>query len=203
MITITNKEKLCGITKMKPTPRSMLVKQLRSLGVTDGAVLMVHSSMRSVGPVEGGAEGMLSALLEAIHPGGTLLMVLSADEDEPFDALRTRVATEDMGILAEIFRTTPGVQVNDHAAARYGAFGPSAAALLRSTNLHDYHGPGSVLERLVSLGGFVLRLGANIDTVTLTHYAEYLAEIPAKRRVRLRYVRANSGSRALMTPMAS
>jgi aminoglycoside 3-N-acetyltransferase len=39
----------------------------------------------------------------------------------------------------------------------------------------------------------VLRLGAAVDTVTLTHWAEYLARVPNKRRVRRRYERADSG----------
>ena len=48
----------------------------------------------------------------------------------------------------------------------------------------DYYGPGSPLERFVQAGGRVLRLGADLDTVTLLHYAEYLAPLPSKRRVR-------------------
>jgi aminoglycoside N3'-acetyltransferase len=43
------------------------------------------------------------------------------------------------------------------------------------------------------MGGRVLRLGANPDTVTLAHYAEYLADVPNKIRVRRRYVRADTG----------
>ena len=39
----------------------------------------------------------------------------------------------------------------------------------------------------------MLRLGANPDTVTLTHYAEYVAKIPDKRRAKRRYVRADVG----------
>jgi aminoglycoside N3'-acetyltransferase len=40
----------------------------------------------------------------------------------------------------------------------------------------------------------VLRLGADLDTVTLLHHAEYLASLPAKRRVRrLRRVRGPAG----------
>ena len=48
----------------------------------------------------------------------------------------------------------------------------------------DYYGAGSPLERFVAAGGRVLRLGADDDTVTLIHYAEYLAPIADKRRVR-------------------
>jgi aminoglycoside N3'-acetyltransferase len=39
----------------------------------------------------------------------------------------------------------------------------------------------------------VLRLGANVNTVTLTHWAEYRAQLPDKRRAKLRYVRADVG----------
>ncbi|MGD6027707.1 AAC(3) family N-acetyltransferase, partial [Xanthomonas citri pv. citri] len=48
----------------------------------------------------------------------------------------------------------------------------------------DYYGAGSPLERFVAAGGRVLRLGADLDTVTVIHYAEYLVDLPEKRRVR-------------------
>lgn len=178
---------------LHPATIPELVDQLTALGVTSGDTLMVHASMRKVGPVEGGAAGMIAALRETVGPEGTLLMVLSADEDEPFDALTTPVDIEDMGILAEVFRTTPGVQVNDHPADRFAAVGPRADWLLHPAPLHDYHGPGSVLERLTAADGKVLRLAANVDTVTLTHYAEHLADVPNKVRVSRRYVRADTG----------
>ena len=151
---------------------------------------MPHVSMRKVG---GTARDLLEALCEAVGPTGTLLMVLSAPDGEPFDALQSPVDTEDMGVFAEVFRTAPGVQVNDHAADRFAARGSQAAFLLNPTPLHDYHGPGSVLERFVQAQGFVLRLGANLDTITLTHHAEYLSDIPNKIRVRRLYVRADLG----------
>jgi aminoglycoside N3'-acetyltransferase len=170
-----------------------LAGQLRALGVHAGDPLMIHASMRRVGPIERGALGLIDALRQVIGPAGTLLMVLSADESEPFDALLSPVDVDDMGVLAEVFRTYPGVSVNDHPADRFAAIGPAARYLLKPTRLHDYHGPGSVLERLTAHGGKVLRLGANPDTVTLTHYAEYLADVPDKLRVRRRYVRADTG----------
>lgn len=153
---------------------------------------MVHASLRKTGPVEGGATAVLAALLETLGSGGTLVMVLGADDEEPFD-VRSTPAEEEIGILAEVFRQSPGVVVNDHAAARYAAFGADANALLEDVPLHDYHGPGSVLERLTQRDGWVLRLGADPDTTTLTHLAEYYARIPNKRRVRRKYLRADTG----------
>jgi aminoglycoside N3'-acetyltransferase len=169
-----------------------LAGQLTRLGIQPAAPLMVHASLRRIGPIAGGADTLLDVLSELLGPRGTLLMLLAADNEEPFDALTSEV-DEDIGALAEVFRQRKGVRVNDHAAARYGAIGPQSLHLLEPVPLHDYHGPGSVLQRFTESGGFVLRLGANPDTVTVTHWAEYLARVPDKRRVRWRFERADSG----------
>jgi aminoglycoside N3'-acetyltransferase len=181
---------------MHPPPRltsqQTLRDQLALLGVRKGDALMLHVSMRRLGPIEGGADGLIDALVACVGVAGTLLMVLDADADEPFDPRTTPVDIEDMGVVAEVFRQRAD-HVNDHAAARFAAIGQDAAALLEPSPLHHYFGPGSVLERFVATAGRVLRLGANIDTVTLTHHAEYLTDVPDKRTVRRRLVRADIG----------
>ncbi len=169
-----------------------LVNQLRDLGIGSCTMLMVHASLRKTGPIEGGADTLLDAIVAVLGEEGTILMPLGATEKYPFSAL-TSAAHEDMGVLAEVFRQRKQVQVNDHAASRFGALGPQSQRLLEPMPLHDYHGHGSVLSRFTEQGGFVLRLGADTDTVTLTHWAEYLAQIPYKRRVRRRYIRLDSG----------
>jgi aminoglycoside 3-N-acetyltransferase len=47
----------------------------------------------------------------------------------------------------------------------------------------DAYGAGTPYARLVELGGRVVLLGAPLDTVTLVHHAEAVAEVPGKRRV--------------------
>ena len=141
--------------------------------------------MRRIGEVEGRAQGVLRALDSVVGTQGTLLMNLGAREDVgvAFDYLRTP-ADPDNGVLAEVFRVMPGTRVNNHPDARFGARGKLAQQLLDDLPWDDYYGPGSVLERLVRVHGKVLRLGADLPTVTLMHYAEYVAPIPSKRRVR-------------------
>jgi aminoglycoside N3'-acetyltransferase len=163
---------------------------------------MVHASLRAIGPVEGGAAGVLRSLEDAIGSNGTLVMILGArdeydwvnrfpeserhtllDEASPFDALSTP-ADPDVGVLAEVFRRLPGTVVNDHPDARFGARGRLARQLLAEPlPWDDYYGPGSVLDRFTHAGGKVLRLGADADTVTLLHLAEYRVDLPDKRRV--------------------
>ncbi len=65
------------MTPSHPHPREALARDLRRLGVGAGDTLMVHASLRAIGPVEGGAGGVLDALEEAVSPQGTLLMPLT------------------------------------------------------------------------------------------------------------------------------
>ena len=176
--------------------RADVVAELKALGIRDGAAIMVHASLRRVGPIDGGADTLLDSLLEAIGSGGTLVMPLGASPDEPFDALKSP-AEKDMGVLPEIFRQRAETEVNDHAACRFGAIGPAAPRLLDNLPLHDYHGSGSLVSRFTEMGGEVLRLGADVDTVTLTHWAEYIADIPSKRRIRTSYLRADIGRQTI------
>src|SRR5260370_30962874 len=115
-------------------PRTVrqLCDDLRRLGVASGDVVMVHASMRAIGEVEGRAQGVVSALDEAVGPHGTVLMNLGARDDwawvsdrtenerealladcDPFDYLNTP-ADPDNGVLAAVFRLTPGTNVNHH-----------------------------------------------------------------------------------------
>jgi aminoglycoside 3-N-acetyltransferase len=182
-----------------------LAADIRRLGVRPGDVLMVHASLRRIGPVAGGVRGVLDALDEAVGPDGALLMILGAEighewvnqrpETEraallanaaPYDPL-TAPAFREVGYLAEAFRLRPGTIVTDNPSGRFGARGGRAAELLRGAPWDDYYGPGSPLERLCNAGGGVLRLGADPETVTVLHHAEYLANVRDKRRVRRHY----------------
>jgi aminoglycoside N3'-acetyltransferase len=154
---------------------------------------MVHASLRRVGAVEGRAAGVVAALDAAVAPAGTLLMNIGPANDDLFDPMRTPT-DPDIGVLAEVFRQLPGTLVSNHPEGRFGARGRLAEWLTSDVPWDDYYGPGSPLERLVELHGKVLRLGADIDTVTLLHYAEYQAPLPAKRRaVRYRRVQESAG----------
>jgi aminoglycoside N3'-acetyltransferase len=115
------------------------------------------------------------------HPESERAALLA--DAEPFDPVRTPVLAE-VGVLAEVMRTIPGTVVNDHPEGRFAARGRLAGDLLRDLPWDDYYGPGSALARFVDWGGKVLRLGANDDTVTVLHYAEYLADVPSPVRVR-------------------
>jgi len=179
--------------------------------VRPGDLVMVHASLRKLGLAraivgDGGADLILDALDAAVGPDGTLMMVLGTDYpmdcvyerpaeeraallagSPPFDYLNAPVLPE-VGWLAEAFRRRQGTIVSDNPSGRFGARGRRADTLMADAPWHDYYGPGSPLEKLCDWGGRILRMGANPDTVTALHFAEYLAVLPDKRRTRWDYV---------------
>ncbi|MBP3185363.1 MULTISPECIES: AAC(3) family N-acetyltransferase, partial [Enterobacteriaceae] len=51
--------------------RKAITEAIRKLGVQTGDLLMVHASLKAIGPVEGGAETVVAALRSAVGPTGT------------------------------------------------------------------------------------------------------------------------------------
>ena len=63
-------------------------------------MLLVHTSFRTIRPVEGGPLGLMEALRDAVGPEGTLVMPSwSGDDDEPFDPITTP-ASPSLGVVA-------------------------------------------------------------------------------------------------------
>jgi len=159
--------------------RSSLIADLRRLGLTPGSVVMVHASVRSMGPVTGGGNVIVQALLDAIGPDGTLL----ADVDfesfyEETDTVEVPVfdkrivpAARDHGILHETLRNWPGAVRSDHPDAGVVAIGRLAEWITRDHPFRYGYGKGSPFDKALQAGVQVLLLGAPLDTITLLHYS--------------------------------
>ena len=168
---------------MAATYRSLLA-DLSGLGVAPGNVLMVHASVRAVGPVVGGVNTIVQALLETIGPTGTLVAYVDfepfyedGDIGIPVFDKRIAQAARDHGILHETLRNWPGAIRSDHPDAGVVAIGALAEWITRDHPFQYGYGKGSPFEKALQAGVRVLMLGAPLDTVTLLHYAENEARI--------------------------
>jgi aminoglycoside 3-N-acetyltransferase len=154
---------------------------LLALGVRSGGVVMVHSSLRALGPVEGGAETVVLALLDALGPEGTLMMPAlsysTVGADNPnFHALDTPSC---VGALAEYFRTRPGTLRSIHPTHSVAAIGARARELLaRHEDDTTPCGPRSPFHLLHDIGGQLLFLGCGTKPNTMMHAVEELVEPP-------------------------
>jgi aminoglycoside 3-N-acetyltransferase len=164
--------------------RPQLAEQLRALGVTPGGITMVHARMSALGWVEGGADTVVHALLDALEPEGTLAAYVSWQEEPGviFD-LATSPASRDHGRVAERIRTWPGARRSWHPDASVSAIGLRADYLTRNHPQVDAYGADSPFGRLCDAGGQVLMFGAPLETLTILHHAEALARVPGKRTV--------------------
>ena len=161
---------------------SYLAQDLLALGVRPGGVLLVHASLRSLGPLPpGGAEGMLRGLLEALGPGGTLLMpalsYASVSARSPlFDV---RATPSCVGALPEFFRTRPGTLRSVHPTHSVCGLGRLAGELLGEHGLDTTPcGPHSPFARLPQAGGQILFLGCGLRPNTSMHAVEEQVEPP-------------------------
>lgn len=156
--------------------RYILARHLRELGVEPGDVLVVHSSFRAVGPVEGGLTALILALMDAVGPEGTLVMPSMTDrDDELFDPKRT--PCRHLGIVPDTFWRMPGVLRSDSPHS-FAAYGPHAARITAPHRPDFPHGPDSPVGRVCDLDGKVLLLGVDHTENTTVHLAEALAGVP-------------------------
>lgn len=181
--------------------RTEIATHLQRLGVRTGDLVMVHASLKALGPVEGGASAIVGALLDAVGPSGTLMGYASWDlspyeetlngaqmPDERrrawplFDPATARTYPG-FGLLNQFLVDAPGARRSVHPDASMVAIGPLSEALTEPHRLGQALGKGSPVERFIELGGNVLLLGAPLNSVTALHYAEAIANIPGKRRV--------------------
>src|SRR3989337_1221375 len=138
-------------------PHHELTTQLLGLGVSPGWVLLVHTSLSRVAPVEGGPRGLIAALRTAVGPGGTLVMPsMTDDDDHPFDPEKT--ACPGMGIVADSFWGLRGV-LRSNSPHAFAAVGPNAARITAEHPLDVPHGLNSPAGRVYELDGQILLLG--------------------------------------------
>jgi aminoglycoside 3-N-acetyltransferase len=161
-----------------------------AIGLEAGDAVLVHAALRKVGPIVGGPDMLVAALRDVVGPEGTILAYTDwqsgpeantqgAERTDipPFDPLTSR-ATRDNGYFPEMLRTTPGALRSGNPGASVAALGGKASWFTADHPLDYGYGPGSPLAKLVEAEGKVLMLGAPLDTMTLLHHAEHLANIP-------------------------
>jgi aminoglycoside 3-N-acetyltransferase len=175
---------------------SDIVHGLRALGLKSSSAVIVHSSLRSFGHVEGGAYTVCQALFST---GATLLLpagswdvtgipappgllrpqnaARSASTWQAFDEALSRALPyandlpidKELGLIPETMRRAFPHLRSHHPLMSYLALGLQAHALTAAQRLDWPLGP---LEALAELGGDVLLLGVSHTSNTAIHLAE-------------------------------
>lgn len=153
---------------------------LLGLGLRPGDNVMVHSSLKSFGYVDGGADAVVDAILDVLTPEGTLLVPTSVFDGSVTVFLRQttevdlRTAPSLLGKITETVRLRTGSIRSIHPSHPVTAIGWNASELLSEHHLGDsaagYKSPYGKLSRTPN--GKVLLIGVSNDSNTMLHTAE-------------------------------
>jgi aminoglycoside 3-N-acetyltransferase len=162
----------------KWTRRADVAEDAAALGVRRGGLLLVHSSLSSVGFVPGGPATIVDGLLDALGPQGTIVFPTHTWEAMEagcriFDA---RSSASCVGAITEVFRRRPGVVRSLHPTHSVAALGPMAAELVADHELAATPcGAGTPYDRLLLADGQILFLGTGLQSNTAFHTLEAIA----------------------------
>lgn len=187
----------------RPRTRASLAQDLRALGLHGGSVVLVHSSLSSLGWVCGGGVAVVQALTDVLGPDGTLVVPThTAGNSDPsvwtrppvprewWPEIRAHMPAYDarltpsagVGVVPEIVRNWPGAARSGHPQTSFAAVGPRAGIVTRDHRLGSALGEHSPLARLYQLDAQVLLLGAGHASNTSMHLAEYRRRMPRRGR---------------------
>lgn len=165
-----------------------LVRDMSQIGIASGDVLFVHASFKSLGPVGGGVQSVVSAFEQVLSPRGLLLMPsfnLIGDRDTRADSWDVRTTPSSVGWLTEFFRQMPGTFRSNHYSHSVAARGVGAERFVADHEKDDgfgspwdrppwgrTYGSSSPMIRAYDRGGKVLMLGVDYETSTYAHVVE-------------------------------
>ena len=173
--------------------RQELVNQLQHIGLKEGMIVEVHSSLKSIGFVVGGATTVNDALKQAVGLQGTIVMPCQcSDNTEPLfwqnppillklaDKVRDNtpgydVYTSDvhhMGALVENLRGRKDTCHSYHPNSAFIANGADAKHLMANQPISFPLYKNSPLEKMYDMDGYVLLIGTDYEHCTAMHLGE-------------------------------
>lgn len=166
----------------KEYTKEQLLLQLRDMGVKPTDNLLVHSSMKSLGLVQGGADTLIDALMEAVSEGLLLMPAhtwkqMSA-EYSLFDPETEPVC---VGIVPELFRQRPGVVRSLHPTHSMTAYGKGAEAYIQGEEYRTTPcAPEGCWGRLKEIKAKILLIGVTHARNTYIHSIEESYKVPER-----------------------
>lgn len=152
------------------------------MGIVPTDTLLVHSSMKSIGQVENGAETVLDTLSEYLS-GGLLIMPTHTwgyiNAESPVFDVRTSKSC--VGVLTELFRHRTGVIRSLHPTHSVAALGSDAKSYVSGEELLDTPcAPKSCYGKLEGRDAKILMIGVNFAKNTTIHCIEEVAGVPGR-----------------------
>lgn len=160
--------------------KQQLKGQLESMGLKGDETILIHSSMKAIGAVDGGADTVLDAWMEYFKDGLLLLPThtwKTVNADNPVYNPYTTPSC--VGLLTNMFMKRDGVIRSLHPTHSMSGYGKNAAEYLAGEEYNNTPcTPGGCYDRLKEVGGKVLLVGVGHERNTYIHSVEEVLNVP-------------------------
>lgn len=158
-----------------------IINVMKKLGMKEGSLICVHSSMMQFYNYRGSAEELISKILLVLGPEGTLMMPAFPEYSKAFQKdyiFDKAVAPTAAGYLAETFRKFPNVKRSVNVIHSVCAIGKYSDYLIKDHQYcHDCWDKNSPWYRMCELDGLVFCLGMpKVYIGTFEHCVESLLQ---------------------------
>lgn len=164
-----------------------LVRGFSELGLDAGDTLLVHSSYKAFGGVEGGPQTVIDALLSVLGNEGTLIMPnfnFDFCKGVPWDV---RTTPSHMGVITNMVREHPEAKRVFHPIYSFAILGKHADTLTRERYKSSFE-KNSLFGKLRALDGKIMIVGLSYtDSMTFFHHVEEMEGVD------YRYMKAFTG----------
>ena len=159
-------------TPAPPLTRQDISEALRALGLTRGAVVFMHSSLSSLGAVDGGADTVVDAVLDALGPDGTLAVPtfcsINRRRKQTYDPDTT---PSEVGQITNALRSRPEAFRSPHIWQSMSAIGRRAEEMMSVHRPVAWAADGP-FWRLYEWDAFIMLLGVPYFRSTFWHLIE-------------------------------
>ena len=136
--------------------------------------IVVHTSYKSLGGVDGGADMIINVMQELVGKGGTVMFPAfnfqSWTETHYFDVLET---PSKMGMITEMARLKPDAKRTPHPIYSFSVLGARADEFSRAEDVEAY-GPNSAFALFHKLNATIISIGLGFNnSFSMHHYIEY------------------------------
>ncbi len=160
--------------------KQQLKNQLESMGLKGDETILIHSSMKAIGAVDGGADTVLDVWMEYFKNGLLLLPThtwKTVNADNPVYNPYTTPSC--VGLLTNMFMKRDGVIRSLHPTHSMSGYGKNAAEYLAGEEYNNTPcTPGGCYDRLKEVGGKVLLVGVGHERNTYIHSVEEVLNVP-------------------------
>ena len=184
--------------------KSDLLSQLCALGLPRDRVVLMHSSLRLVGQIEGGAQTLLDALIEHFTADGGLFCVpthtwANLDKDIVLDVSDAHTC---LGAFSD-FALADGRGVRSenptHSMVVFGDRAKAEAFVEGEIDVPSGTAPESCYGKIYQMGGYVLLVGVSHARNTYLHAVDEMLGIPNRLTDRSREVKVKRASGEIVT----